>query len=173
MKVKNIEPARQGDLDSLCGFYSIVNMMYWFYGKRIRRKILFNVLINYFSDHWPVRECLTMGIDSSQMDILLNFLKQGRYSKYPVNITQPFRIKRPNNKVGILRDFRKYLASGHERVILVGDQFHWSVVTGIDKDNFYFFDSCNYRVAPHSNYSLRKQIGKIQLYPEGIYFIEK
>ncbi|MCU7098358.1 hypothetical protein [Salmonella enterica] len=168
-----VMPSRQGDLDSLCGFYSIANMMYWLYGNKIKRKTLFKLLLQRYSQHWPLIECLTTGIGSSHMDILLQDLSVNRYRKYPVTITQPFKSQVSLSRMKIMRAVRSYLVSGDRRAVIIRDQFHWSVVIEADSQNLYFFDSSSYRKKAHSRYSLRYEEGKLQLYPDGIYFIER
>ncbi|EEE7083299.1 hypothetical protein ATS58_003056, partial [Salmonella enterica subsp. enterica serovar Pensacola] len=166
MKAKNLVPAHQGDLDSLCGIYSVVNLMYWLYGNKIKRKSLFKALVLHYNQHWPIMECLTAGIDSSQMDILLQYLQHERHSKYRITVTQPFRMQASLNRTMILRMFQTYLMGKENRIILMSDQFHWSVVTHVDSQNLYFFDSCGCKQTPRADYSLRVQEGKLRLYPE-------
>lgn len=168
-----VTPSRQGDLDCLCGFYSIANMMYWLYGNKIKRKTLFKSLLQRYSQHWPLIECLTTGMGSAQMDILLKDLSQSRYRKYPVTITQPFKSQGSLSKTRILRAIQSYLENNDSRAIIIRDQFHWSVVIHADSQNLYFFDSSSYRKKARSRYSLRYEEGKLQLYPDGIYFIER
>lgn len=168
-----VTPSRQGDLDSLCGFYSVANMMYWLYGNKIKRKALFKSLLQHYSQHWPLLECLTAGIGSSQMDILLEHLSQGRYKRYPVTITRPFKLQKPLSKNKILRAIEIYLEGNDSRAIIIRDQFHWSVIIHADSQNLYFFDSSSYRRKARSRYSLRYEEGKLQLFPDGIYFIER
>lgn len=167
-----VMPSRQGDLDSLCGFYSIVNMMYWLYGKKIKRKTLFKALLQYYCQHWPLIECLTNGMDSPQIDVLLQYLSQCRYRKYPVTIDQPFKAQPSLSKLKILRTIQSYLENKDNRAIIIRDQFHWSVVIHADSQYLYFFDSSSYRKKARSRYSFRYEEGKLQLYPDGIYFIE-
>ncbi|EAT2981308.1 hypothetical protein PXY67_003426 [Salmonella enterica] len=169
---ENAMPSRQGDLDSLCGFYSIANMMYWLYGRKIKRKTLFKVLLQCYSQHWSIIECLTSGMDSSQMNVLLQYLSQCRYRKYPVIISQPFSTQTSLSKLKILRTIRSYLENNDSRAIIMRDQFHWSVIIHADSQNLYFFDSGSYRKKTFGRYSLRDEEGKLQLYPDGIYFIE-
>lgn len=72
-----------------------------------------------------------------------------------------------------MRAIRSYLVNGDRRAVIIRDQFHWSVVIEADSQNLYFFDSSSYRKKAHSRYSLRYEEGKLQLYPDGIYFIER
>lgn len=116
-------PSRQGDLDSLCGFYSIVNMMYWLYGRKIKRKTLFKALLQCYSQHWSIIECLTSGMDSSQMNVLLQYLSQCRYRKYPVIISQPFSTPTSLSKLKILRTIRSYLENNDSRQLLCETSF--------------------------------------------------
>ncbi|MCS2147114.1 hypothetical protein [Scandinavium manionii] len=173
MERKVFNASQQGDLDNLCGFYSVVNMMHWLYGNRIKRKPLFKTLVQYYDQHWPVIECLTSGMNSSQMDILLKCLKKARYSKYPITISQPFRMQRTQQTEQILKDCQAFLTSHEDGAILISDQYHWSVITHIDNEYLHFYDSWDYTRIKRTRYSLRRREGAYHLYPEAIYFIER
>ena len=67
-------PSKQGDLDCLCGIYSLVNMSTWFYGDSIKPRPLFNYLLREYSEYWSLYKCLTQGIDIPEMDYLIKRL---------------------------------------------------------------------------------------------------
>lgn len=64
----------QGELDCLCGIYSIVNAVYFVSNKKIRRKPLFNELLLAYMNNWGMYDLLTGGIDIYQMKYLLNHI---------------------------------------------------------------------------------------------------
>lgn len=95
MKQQNtliLKPAVQGTLDSLCGIYSVVNMLYWLYGPRIKRLTLFRALVHHLHEHHDIAECLTNGMDTPVVDCMLNFLQSSRYRRYPITVHRPLYV---------------------------------------------------------------------------------
>lgn len=77
MKQQNsntLRPAVQGDLDTLCGLYSVVNALSWLH-PRLRRKPLFRAMVHWFSQEYDITVCLTTGTEPDQLDALLDFLR--------------------------------------------------------------------------------------------------
>lgn len=129
----SLTPAKQGELDSLCGLYSVINSLYWLYGRKIRRKPLFRALVHHLSQHSSIDECLTNGMESPQIDCLLHFLQISRYKRYPIAVHRPF-LTQPNvSTKTIFAQCQQWLEHSH-RVVLLGDQYHWSVITHVDND---------------------------------------
>ncbi|OAT41105.1 hypothetical protein M988_2282 [Hafnia paralvei ATCC 29927] len=167
-----LTPAKQGELDSLCGLYSVINTLYWFYGQKVRRKPLFRALVHHLSQHSSIADYLTNGMESPQIDCLLHFLQTSRYKRYPITVYRPF-LTQPNvSTKAILAQCQEWLEHNHG-VILLGDQYHWSVVTHIDDDWLCFFDSGSRGHIHRHRWSLRQQQGKYQLFKDAIYFIEQ
>ena len=63
---------QQGELDCLCGIYSIVNAVYFVSNKKIKRKPLFHELLLAYMNNWGIYDLLTSGLDLHQMKYLLN-----------------------------------------------------------------------------------------------------
>jgi hypothetical protein len=168
-----LTPSLQGDLDSLCGLYSVINALFWLYGHSIRRKPLFRALVCHLSELVPIEECLTQGMDSPLIDKLLSFLEHSYYRRYPVTIMKPFQHLTHLATTKILKQCDQWLFQRKDRVVLISDQYHWSVVTQMDNDWLYFFDSYKYQRISLRGFSLRAQTGKHQLFKEAIYFIER
>ena len=81
---------QQGELDCLCGIYSIVNAVYFVSNKKIRRKSLFNKLLLAYMNNWGIYDLLTDGLDIHQMKYLLNHTSKiyKHIHIEPVNITR-------------------------------------------------------------------------------------
>jgi hypothetical protein len=56
---------------------------------------------------------------------------------------------------------------------MLSDQFHWSLVTRMDEETLWFFDSNGRTSMPRKAFSLRAGATPRQLFPEAIYFIER
>lgn len=169
---QTLRPAVQGDLDTLCGLYSVVNALYWLH-PQLRRKALFRALIDHLSQHHDVTSCLTCGTESEQIDALLHFLRTRRPRRWPFSVHKPFTNIPALTTRHILGQCRQWLDQRPDRVVLLGDQYHWTVVSHMDGEWLYFFDSSTYTRIHRSRWSLRHQPGRHQLFREAIYFIEK
>lgn len=169
---KTLRPAVQGELDTLCGLYSVVNALNWLH-PRVRRKPLFRAMIRWFSQHYDITVCLTIGTEPDQLDALLRFLQTSRWRRWPFTFHKPFMGVPRLTTCGILTQCQQWLDQRPDRVVLLGDQYHWTVVSDMDSEWMYFFDSYTYTRIHHSRWSLRKQPGRHQLYRQAIYFIER
>ncbi|HEK2942696.1 hypothetical protein JZM10_10635 [Providencia rettgeri] len=166
-------PSKQGDLDCLCGIYSLVNMSTWFYGDRIKPRPLFNYLLREYSEYWSLYKCLTQGIDIPEMDYLIKRLASKYPSQAPLRVTTPFRYKDGLTTQKILSACQAFLGAHttSRRIILLGDQWHWSLVERMDSDYLYFFDSHQQDRVSRTRYGLRGNKVR-RLYSESIYWVE-
>ncbi|MBC3380427.1 hypothetical protein H8I69_15020 [Serratia fonticola] len=176
VKDRGISASQQGDLDCLCGAYSLVNMMGYLFDGKVKRKPLMRALLREYSYEWPLEEWLTHGLDEPRMDYLIDrVLRQGYYHKhFPTQISQPFRELKRLTTLSILTAMTEYLNhSDFSRLILISDQHHWSVITRIDSQYLYFFDSSGRRKSPRKSWSLKPGNSSHQLFPDCIYFVER
>lgn len=124
---------QQGELDCLCGIYSIVNAVYFVSNKKIKRKPLFNKLLLAYMNNWGIYELLTSGLDIEQMKYLLNYISR----LYPnINIKYP---KPRKEKVYPLISSHLSLSNA---IVLFSTEYHWSLINGFQKNKFSLFDSC-------------------------------
>lgn len=169
-----VKPAVQGDLDCLCGVYSVVNAMYWLYGGRIRRTALFRVLIRHLDGVTNIADCLTAGMESALMSGMLRFLKKDGYGRCRIRVHRPFLTRSGVNTRTLLSRCETWLRDPEQRhVILVGDQYHWSVVTRMDGDFLYFFDSSSYTRLQRSQWSVVEKPDMYQVDPRDVWFIAR
>lgn len=120
-----LTPAKQGELDSLCGLYSVINTLYWFYGQKVRRKSLFRALVHHLSQHSSIADYLTNGMESPQIDCLLHFLQTSRYKRYPIAVYRPF-LTQPNVST------KAILAQCQEGLSITTASYCWAIsITGL------------------------------------------
>jgi len=173
---RGIRASEQGELDCLCGAYSLVNMLSWLYDGRVKRKPLINRLLQAYQQRWPLHEWLTEGIDEKRLDMLIKqVMQKGHYHRhFPVEITKPFEGKRSLSDGRLFSDMQRFLnVSDHSRLIMLSDQFHWSLLVKMDEEMLCFFDSNGRTTMPRKAFSLRTGTTRRQLFPEAIYFIKR
>lgn len=173
---RGIRASQQGELDCLCGAYCVVNMLSWLYDGRVKRRLLMNRLIQTYQQRWPLHEWLTEGIEHNRLDWLMaKVLQKGHYSRqFPVQITRPFAGKRGLTDGQLFREMQRFLdVTDHSRLIMLSDQFHWSLMVKMDEDTLCFFDSNGRTTMPRKAFSLRTGVTRRQLFPDAIYFIER
>ena len=68
---RRIHASVQGELDSLCGAYGMVNMLIWLYDGRVKRKPLMNRLLQAYQQRWSLHQWLTEGIDENRLNWLI------------------------------------------------------------------------------------------------------
>lgn len=131
----NMKALQQGELDCLCGIYSIVNAVYFVSNKKIKRKPLFNELLLAYMNNWGVYDLLTSGLDLHQMKYLLN---------HTTKIYKQIKIEYPNirrhTKMPLL--ISSHLASQPNTIVLFSTNYHWSLIKGYDNEKLTLFDSC-------------------------------
>nr|WP_247687692.1 hypothetical protein [Pectobacterium versatile] len=135
-----------------------------------------NRLVQAYQQHWPLHEWLTEGIGEDRLDLLMaQVLQKGHYSRqFPVEITKPFAAKRGLTDGRLFREIQRFLdVSDHSRLIMLSDQFHWSLLVKMDEETLWFFDSNGRTTMPRKAFSLRSGATRRQLFPEAIYFIER
>lgn len=173
---RGIRASQQGELDSLCGAYCLVNMLSWLYDGKVKRRPLMNRLTQAYQQRWPLNEWLTKGIEEDRLDWLMDqVLQKGHYSRqFPVEITKPFAGKKGLADGRLFREMQQFLnVTDHSRLILLSDQFHWSLLVKMDEETLWFFDSNGRTTMPRKAFSLRTGLTRRQLFADAIYFIER
>jgi hypothetical protein len=123
-------------------------------------------------------ELIQWGFDAVEMDHLIEtVLMQGYYHRrYPVVITKPFAGKQHLRTGLVFRKMAAFLNAAEApglRVVLMGTQYHWSVVRRFDRVYIHFFDSIGMDRVPRRQYSVMPGKARYQLLPDAIYFIER
>ncbi|MFC0224984.1 hypothetical protein [Serratia aquatilis] len=172
---RDVRPAIQGELDCLCGVYSVVNMMSYLFDGKVRRGPLVRTLLREYHCEWSLEDWFAHGLDQPRMDYLIErVLRQGYYQKhFPIQISHPFRERKRLTTKRIFTGMTDYLdRPDFSRLILINDQRHWSVIIRIDSQYLYFFDSSGWQKLTRKSWSLKADTAH-QLLPDSIYFVER
>ncbi|WP_392552943.1 hypothetical protein RHO14_03500 [Orbus wheelerorum] len=170
-------PAKQGDLDNFCGIYSLVNAVSHLYRNRLKRKNLYLKLINQYHQKYNIIDLANYGMTNVEMDNLITeVLQQGYYYQhYPITITMPYRriskLTTPQLFSQINQFLNKY--PDNRTSVIIGTQYHWSVVRAIDGEFVYFSDSSNFNKVSRRKFSLVNQHKTYKIYFDDIYFFER
>lgn len=172
------EPAQQGQLDYLCGIYSLINMMSYLHGKRLKRRALkLHLLRCYDQKVVDVLELLEYGMDDEQMDVLIKAaLMNGYYADhYPIKMTKPF-AKGKWTTGQVNRQIRLFLAQQKpegSRIVLFGTQYHWSLIQEVSGAYWVLYDSVGMKRVFRNTHSMIEGMTSRSLYGSAIYFCER
>ena len=153
MSENSIKPSQQGQLDSLCGVYSVVNVVAFLYKDKphFKRRALMNALLKAYAEWGPLEDMVTGGLDTWEMDRNLNVQE-------------------------VLIRIRRYVGRSNSktvRVVLIGTTIHWSVIHAVDAQFVYFFDSTGDQQARLSAFTFKHSNRKRVLHKESIYYIQR
>jgi hypothetical protein len=156
--VRPLRPAMQGDLDGLCGVYSIVNAVQWSlhtstptawaFGQAPKRLIwteqeaLFDTLVTTLGKRRPHGTFVTGGIHAFELTRLLRVSREwlSIHRKADLVFRRPFYRQRTIATRRVLARLREHLAApGSAAIIAVED--HWTVVRGAAKRRVRVLDS--------------------------------
>lgn len=169
-----VKPSIQGDLDNLCGIYSLVNAVAYLYDGAVKRRRLKLALLNTFQQQWQLDELLAYGMDEQQLDYVIhNGLLSGYYEhKFPLKFTKPLLARRYRSLNQVLILFQQYLnGRPGQRLILFCTPLHWTLIHKMDARKVYFFDSTHKQTAYTYSFTYQ-QGGRYEISPETVYFIE-
>ena len=150
-----ILPLHQGDLDGLCGIYSILNSIKTLYPKRFNERLqadVFEYLTNYAIKEQGNLSILSEGLGLRDMQQLLNAAIEYLSSNLSIDVqvTRPWRkqssrLPTPTNIKELLKTPKTAILIGLERPNL-----HWTVITEYDHGEFLLFDSQGHEDIPSS-----------------------
>jgi|ADurb_Leu_01_Slu_FD_contig_101_326969_length_1514_multi_3_in_0_out_0_2 hypothetical protein len=144
--MKKVRPFEQGELDGLCGIYSIINAVRRIRGGKILKDIderneLFLEILNYLHKHY---HGLVFMIDGISIQSIAGILRDIIEPKYNITRKRPF-DKRPDVKLSefwdSMQSFMKENPSGAILLGLGGKHDHWTVVESITDKGMYVMDS--------------------------------
>lgn len=169
--------SKQGSLDNFCGIYSIVNAVSYLYIKKLKPKNLFLRLINQYHQKYNITDLINYGMTNVEMDNLINdVLQQGYYYQhYPITVTMPYRntsnLTTPQLFSQINRFLNKY--PDKRTCVIIGTQYHWSVIRAMNSKFIYFSDSSNFNKAYRHSFSIVNHNKTYQINLDDIYFFER
>lgn len=144
-------PFRQGQLDGLCGIYSIINAVRLVLGQKGKTlssddwQSLFAALLYATDDSVGAASVASCGIDTKPFRKVLKSAVRHLREEHDIRIATRSllpRHQRPNfpEFLGILRDT---VAEPHQAVIVTVDGFlsHWTVVRAVTETSLLLFDS--------------------------------
>jgi hypothetical protein len=155
---RHLRPLLQGDLDGLCGAYSLLNAVQWALhscsrgGARTQRlpkllsdreqQALFDTLVTALGQRRPLATFVTGGISSLELTRLLRVSRQwlSVHRKADLVYRRPFYRHRMVATRRVLARLAKHLAApGSAAIIAV--EAHWTVVRGAAKRRVRVMDS--------------------------------
>lgn len=170
-----ITPSQQGQLDSFCGIYSIVNAMSYLFNNKPKKRNLNNRLIQCFDEHFGVMNLIELGINTDEMDTLLSkIIQSGYYARhYPVEIKKPFKGKKITRKKisKKIEDFLSDTKNRERRIVLFGTDTHWTLINGISKNKLELFDSAGRIFYLIDSISTKKETSSHFVTSGDIYFL--
>jgi hypothetical protein len=172
-----MKPYRQGDLDGLCGIYSIVNALRLVCNlNNDECLILFKESLALLEKNKKLSEIVALG---TSIVLLTRVFREVIDKKYPIKRTKPFH----KNKDVTLNEYwnaLKEFLSEPNRVVIIGidgDDWdgHWTVIESVTPKMLVQFDSYDGKWLYKKNYTTRK-ITKSRPYilsPYHTFFISK
>ena len=158
---RNPRPAIQGELDGLCGVYSVVNAIQWALhtcntaararGRGLRplsdleRLAFFDMLVTALSTRGPLAKFVTVGVRPSELAWLLRISRQwvSDHRNAELVSRRPCHRQRASAKPRIVNLLTEHLAVPGSAVIVGVDAplDHWTVVTGLSSKRIHLLDS--------------------------------
>ena len=156
---QNPRPAIQGELDGLCGVYSIVNAVQWAlhtgsaaanFGQvkpltSFERQALFDELVLALGKRRPLAKFVIGGISSLELTRLLHIGRDWVFAHRSAELVsrRPFYGRRKVAKRQVISLLTKHLAMpGSAAIVSVEWTLpHWTVATGLSRNRIRLFDS--------------------------------
>jgi hypothetical protein len=166
--MKRLQVLQQGDMDSLCGLYSIVNAIYALFPKMKERELvkLFNHLIHHLAT--DRRDAIDILLDGMSLTLLRALVRvaskqQERYSRH-VELS-PARFSSRSVKT-FISQLRTHIDDGAIAIVLLSrGGTHWTVVREITNRKLMLLDSNGAVAIRRRHCALSRKAGPIALYP--------
>lgn len=146
----DFKPYQQGQLDSLCGLYSIANAIRWGLREiapvhKSHSRALNRVLIEYLEDKNLLSSTVAEGLTIPNLGRLLKTTEPWLLEKKGAQlcVRKPFHIQRNVTRAAFVVTLNRHLAAPNTSAIVLttGRLEHWTVVTAIDKTTIQLSDS--------------------------------
>lgn len=161
LKPVKLRPYLQGNLDSLCGIYALINSIRWALriesasAKGPHWEELFRRLTNHAVKEMGHLELTTSGLSLYAMIGLTHVARD--YVSDELNIEllfrRPFAIKKPTEANQTIESISRHLQQSSTAALaaVYGKLNHWSVITAIDDKQAQLFDSERIKHLPISS----------------------
>jgi len=144
-----MRPLRQGNLDSLCGVYAILNALRWAMGPqdmdRVTVEGLFVALTEHAIKELGMLSLPTSGIGTRQLQRLIKVAKIWLKVEHAINLTAkpiPIRGSGPACRELLQAICADQGEGGRSFILgLHAEEWHWSVLQGFVADRLFLFDS--------------------------------
>lgn len=148
---KQLRPYLQGNLDSLCSVYAVINALRWsladhpLSGKGDHWRLLFAELNDYAVKELGLLSLSSQGMGLNGMIWLLRTAQQHMLETHAITIRtyRPFALRRPNSNNDMIDTITTHLRSPNTAVVtaVYGKLNHWCVIKGLKKKHIILFDS--------------------------------
>lgn len=158
---RELRPLRQGELDGLCGLYSIINALRLaIYPKRLRKpeiKLLFEAGLRALATTRRLRVIVVDGMGDEtwarMADAVLSQLELSHGQR--LTLDDLLAEGRVQSMTDAHRSIRQNLRVGRPVIVtLEGSYDHWTVLSSDTKSRYYLFDSWGYRWVGANNVAL-------------------
>lgn len=156
---QTLRPYRQGELDSLCGIYAIINALRWAAGPEVITTRITTGLFWFLTDQ-AIKEQGNLGLCSGGIGLLH---QRQLIKRVITTLAAEHRLRfgydlMPTGSLTCLGDPEVSLAiamADHEAIILNLNytEWHWSVVEAVAGDKLKLFDSVGWRTLPRRRLS--------------------
>ncbi|MFZ2979975.1 MAG: hypothetical protein WA085_03005 [Sphingobium sp.] len=149
---EDLEPLRQGELDSLCGFYALINAvrLLAYPDKHLHQRDLtglFRTGVKIFSQQRRLKFALSWGLYHAHWDQFLgSFLPEiEAVAGFRIRQHRVFKTKAQLRPSKVVCAIRRHLNCGHPVVLILGGAYdHWTVISGYSEHRLHLFDSSGY-----------------------------
>ncbi|MFH2066486.1 MAG: hypothetical protein ABIK15_14905 [Pseudomonadota bacterium] len=153
-----MKPLRQGDLDGLCGIYSIVNALRLVCNlNNDECFVLFKESLALLEKKKKLSEIIAFGTSIVQLS---RVFKEVIDEKYPTKRTKPFHKNKDVPLCEYWNALEEFLVESNRAVIIGidGDEWdgHWTCVVTVTEKTLVLFDSYNWKRLYRKNYTTRK-----------------
>ncbi|KAB2800004.1 hypothetical protein F9K87_00560 [Brucella anthropi] len=165
-----LRPYLQGNLDSLCGIYALINGIRWALrndpvsAKGEHWEELFRKLTDHAIKHRGHLELVSEGLSLYSMIALTHIARDHmrEYHNVEILVRRPFALGRPREASQILHTIEAHFDRANTAVLaaVYGTLNHWCVVKQFDEHRAFLFDSDRQSYLPKSAFQPQEFIEK-------------
>jgi len=172
---KLIKPYLQGDLDSYCGLYSMVNIAHYLTGPLTQNQAedLMTYMLYILGQKDLAENVFSEGLGLQSIAFLAKTVLLARYG---ITYRKPFHLGQYPTIGGVVNRLRHVtLSRGYIALIAIeGKYSHWVPITNITDKSLICFDSSDLKLLPIDQISTNENSTKTHiLYPRHCYVFKK